>query len=67
LKGWLHGDAADAKAIADAAVPPRLIWHPVTRAVSNPRSNGRALVDPVPLPPPPPPEPEEPRSASLFD
>ena len=67
LKGWLHGDAAEAKAIADAAVPLRLAWHPVTRAVSNPRSNGRALVDPVPLPPPPPPEPEAPRSASLFD
>jgi putative SOS response-associated peptidase YedK len=67
LKGWLHGDAADAKAIADAAVPPRLVWHPVARAVSNPRSNGRALVDPVPLPPPPPAEPEGPGSASLFD
>jgi putative SOS response-associated peptidase YedK len=65
LSGWLHGDGAEATRIADAAVPPKLAWHPVTRAVSNPRSNGRSLIDPVPLPPPP--EPEAPRSASLFD
>jgi len=65
LDGWLHGDAAVATSIANEAVPPRLVWHPVTRAVSNPRSNGRGLIDPVPLPPPP--EPEAPRSASLFD
>ena len=65
LAGWLHGDASDAAAIANEAVPPRLVWHPVARAVSNPRSNGRGLINPVPLPPPP--EPEAPRSASLFD
>ena len=55
----------EALRIANEAVPPRLVWHPVARAVSNPRSNGRGLIDPVPLPPPP--EPEAPRSASLFD
>jgi putative SOS response-associated peptidase YedK len=65
LAGWLHGDAAQAQAIADAAQPPRLVWHPVARAVSNPRSNGRGLIDPVAVPPPP--EPEAPGSASLFD
>jgi putative SOS response-associated peptidase YedK len=65
LAGWLHGDAAVATAISNDAVPPRLVWHPVTRAVSNPRSNGRGLIDPVALPPPP--EPEGPGSASLFD
>ena len=70
LAGWLHGDGKDATDIANAATPPRLIWHPVTRAVSNPRSAGRALIDPVALPPAPGPEPEKPeppRSASLFD
>jgi len=65
LAGWLHGDAAEATAIANDAKAPRLVWHPVTRAVSNPRSNGRGLIDPVALPPPP--EPEAPGSASLFD
>ena len=65
LGGWLRGDAAQAIDIANAAVPPRLAWHPVARAVSNPRSNGRGLIDPVALPPPP--EPEATGSASLFD
>ena len=67
LAGWLHGDGSEATAIASAAVPPRLAWHPVARAVSNPRSNGRGLIDPVAPPEPPPAEPGSPRSASLFD
>jgi putative SOS response-associated peptidase YedK len=67
LSGWLHGDGAEATRIADAAAPPKLAWHPVTRAVSNPRSNGRGLIDPVAPPGPPPPEPAAPGSASLFD
>ena len=65
LARWLHGDGDEATDIANAAVPPRLVWHPVTRAVSNPRSAGRGRIDPVAVPPPP--EPEPPRSASLFD
>ena len=65
LRDWLHGDAATAAGIANAAVPPRLTWHPVSRAVSNSRSQGRALIDPVALPPAP--EPEPPGSATLFD
>ena len=65
LAGWLHGDAGQATRIANEAIPPRLVWHPVARAVSNPRSNERGLIDPVALPPPP--EPEAPASASLFD
>lgn len=67
LAEWLHGDGAAATRIANAAVPPKLDWYPVTRAVSNPRSNGRGLIDPVPAPEPPPAEPPAPRSASLFD
>lgn len=65
LASWLHGSADDAAAIADAAVPPRLAWHPVNRAVSNPRSNGPGLIEPVALPPAP--EPGPAGSASLFD
>lgn len=65
LAGWLHGDADAAGAIADASQPPKLAWHPVNRAVANPRSEGRQLIDPVPLPPPP--EPGPPASATLFD
>jgi putative SOS response-associated peptidase YedK len=64
LADWLHGDADVAVAVANAAVPPNLAWHPVNRAVANPRSNGRQLIDPVALPGP---EPEPPRSATLFD
>jgi putative SOS response-associated peptidase YedK len=67
LARWLHGDGDEATDIAIAAAPPRLVWHPVTRAVSNPRSNGRGLIDPVALPEPPPAAPGPPRSASLCD
>lgn len=67
LAAWLHGDGSAATAIANAATPPNLVWHPVTRAVSNPRSNGRGLIDPVAPPEAPPAEPGPPRSASLFD
>jgi putative SOS response-associated peptidase YedK len=67
LGAWLHGSGDDASAIAAGATLPRLAYHPVTRAVSNPRSNGRGLIDPVAPPEPPPPEPAAPGSASLFD
>ena len=66
LAGWLHGDGAQATRIANEAQAPRLDWYPVSRAVSKPRSNGRALIEPVSLPVPPP-APDAPRSASLFD
>jgi len=47
LADWLHGSTDDAEAIAaDAGVPP-LAWHPVSRAVGNPRSNGPKLIEPV--------------------
>jgi putative SOS response-associated peptidase YedK len=67
LGAWLHGSGDDARAIVAGATLPRLAYHPVSRAVSNPRSNGRALIDPVAPPEPPPPAPAAPGSASLFD
>ena len=65
LADWLHAHADVAAAIADAAAPPNLVWHPVDRAVANPRSEGRRLIDPVALPPAP--EPGSSASATLFD
>lgn len=47
LHGWLHGDAATAAAITGAATVPDLVWHPVNRAVSNPRSSGAQLIEPI--------------------
>ena len=52
LADWLHGDTQAAAAIALSAEVPDLSWHAVSRAVSNPRSNGPALVEPIPLAPP---------------
>lgn len=49
LSDWLHGDAALAQEIAAGARVPALAWHPVDRAVGNPRSNGPRLVEPVVL------------------
>ena len=48
LGDWLHGDAEAATAIALSAPTPALGWHPVSRAVSNPRSTGPQLIEPVP-------------------
>ncbi len=45
LHDWLHGDAGMAAAIAEGADVPALAWHPVSRAVGNPRSNGRQLIE----------------------
>ena len=47
LNDWLHGNADDAMAIAHAAATPTLAWHPVSRVVGNPRSNGPRLVEPI--------------------
>lgn len=47
LKAWLHAAADEAMAIAMSAPLPALAWHPVSRAVGNPRSNGPQLVQPI--------------------
>lgn len=48
LPDWLHGSVEQATAIALSAAPPRaLTWHPVGRAVSNPRNNDPRLVEPL--------------------
>lgn len=44
LGAWLHGSVEDAAAIALSAELPALAWHPVSRAVGNPRSNGPQLI-----------------------
>jgi putative SOS response-associated peptidase YedK len=47
LSEWLHGSTGEAAAIAASAPIPELAWHPVSRAVGNPRSNGPKLIEPV--------------------
>jgi len=47
LGDWLHGSVDDAQAIAANAGVPAVAWHPVSRAVGNPRSNGPKLIEPV--------------------
>jgi putative SOS response-associated peptidase YedK len=47
LQGWLGGTPEQAAAAVDAAPPPALAWHPVTRAVGNVRSQGPGLIEPV--------------------
>jgi putative SOS response-associated peptidase YedK len=44
---WLHGSVDQAEAIAADAPLPALAWHPVSRAVGNPRSNGPQLIAPT--------------------
>jgi putative SOS response-associated peptidase YedK len=50
LHDWLHGSVEQAADIARDAALPALAWHPVNRAVGNPRSNGPRLVEPLPEP-----------------
>ena len=47
LRDWLHGSVAAAIGIADGVEPPALAWHAVNRAVSNPRSSGPRLIEPL--------------------
>ena len=47
LNAWLHAGADEAMAIAMSAPLPDLAWHPVSRAVGNPRSNGAKLIEPI--------------------
>ena len=47
LNAWLHAGVDEAMAIAMSAPLPALAWHPVSRAVGNPRSNGPQLVQPI--------------------
>lgn len=47
LCDWLHGSPEAASDIAHAARVPALAWHPVDRAVGNPRSNGPRLIEPL--------------------
>lgn len=51
LFDWLHGTPESAGEIAHSARVPALAWHPVDRAVGNPRSNGPRLVEPVEIRP----------------
>ncbi len=44
---WLFGDAAHAQAIADNALPVSVAFHPVSRAVGNPRNDTPELIQPV--------------------
>lgn len=44
---WLFGDAARAQAIADIAPPISVAFHPVSRAVGNPRNDSPGLIEPV--------------------
>jgi len=50
LGDWLHGSTDAATAIALSAPLPALAWHPVSRAVGNPRSNGPQLIEPISRP-----------------
>ena len=47
LRDWLHGSVERAAEIADSATVPALVWHAVSRAVGNPRSNGPELIRPL--------------------
>ncbi len=47
LHAWLHAAADEAMAIAMSAPLPALAWHPVSRAVGSPRSNGPQLIQPI--------------------
>lgn len=47
LNAWLHAEADEAMAIAMSAPLPSLAWHPVSRAVGNPRSKGPQLIQPI--------------------
>ncbi|MEO7251225.1 MAG: SOS response-associated peptidase [Arenimonas sp.] len=47
LRDWLHAGVERAAQIADNAAVPALVWHPVSRAVGNPRSNGPELIRPL--------------------
>ena len=47
LDAWLHGGGDEAMAIAMSAPLPALAWHPVSRAVGSPRSNGPQLIAPI--------------------
>ena len=47
LWDWLHGTVEQAAAIALAAPMPELRWYAVSRAVSNARSQGAALIEPL--------------------
>ncbi len=44
---WLFGDAARAQDIADNALPVSVAFHPVSRAVGNPRNDTPELIQPV--------------------
>jgi len=44
---WLFGDAARAQSIVESATPIEVAFHPVARAVGNPRNQGPELIDPV--------------------
>lgn len=44
FRDWLHASPADAAAIAHAAPVPALAFHPVGKAVGNPRSQGETLI-----------------------
>jgi len=47
LDAWLHAGADEAMAIALSVPLPELAWHPVSRAVGSPRSNGAQLIAPI--------------------
>ncbi|PKO60354.1 MAG: DUF159 family protein, partial [Betaproteobacteria bacterium HGW-Betaproteobacteria-17] len=44
---WLHGDATQAAGIALSAPAPEVGFHPVARAVGNPRNDTAALIEAV--------------------
>ena len=48
---WLFGDAARAQTLVDAAPPVSVAFHPVTRAVGNPRNDFAELIEPIALEP----------------
>jgi len=44
---WLSGEAADAADVLKAAAEPRLIYHPVPKAVGSPKNDSPNLVEPA--------------------
>lgn len=47
LPDWLHGSVEQAGALMAAVPEPPLVFHPVDRAVGNPRNTGPQLVEPI--------------------
>jgi putative SOS response-associated peptidase YedK len=46
---WLDGTPEEAASLLEAVPEAELVYHPVTKAVSSPKSQGRQLIEPITL------------------